>query len=95
MKLPKTTVGLGRSSYTFEYFRVRSERCKIAELRSTTNKDQLVFVAQVQLKAKGKIEASKILKETTNSLTLAKKNANKDTQDLCKKRYHKCHLCQD
>lgn len=66
-ELPKTTIQSGRPSKTFEESSERSKRRKTEELHKTAESEELIFAAQMELRSKGKTDASRILKEITSS----------------------------
>lgn len=57
----------GRPSKSFKDCSERIKRRKTEEMRSTSSEDAIVHVANTTLQAQGKRNASKILRDITNS----------------------------
>lgn len=62
-----TPLGSARPIKTFENSSERSKRHKTEELRRTIDTEQLTFVTQMKLRAEGKTDASRIIKDIIKS----------------------------
>ncbi|KAL4716927.1 hypothetical protein ACJJTC_012738 [Scirpophaga incertulas] len=73
LELPVGAIKPGRPTKWFEESSERSKRRKTQNIRESTDIEELTYAAQMKLRSSGKVDASKVLQEITQSPTRAKK----------------------
>ncbi|KAL4720723.1 hypothetical protein ACJJTC_002087 [Scirpophaga incertulas] len=73
LELPVGAIKPGRPTKSFEESSERSKRRKTQNIRESTDIEELTYAAQMKLRSSGKVDASKVLQEITQSPTRAKK----------------------
>lgn len=77
-----TQSGTGRPSLEFPKMSDRSKRRKTEELRTSNTTEELIYAAQMSLRASGQLDASKVVKDITSSPTKASKYTTAFTSEV-------------